>query len=160
MRQLEKRHPVVEKVEAEIERTLTDYGYELVQVVYGGPGRSRLLSVYIDKPGGVSVSDCQEMAGQLSVLLDVLDPISESYELVVSSPGVERPLTRDSDFERFAGKAAAVTYSDGSQKKTQEGILLGLADDEVVLETTEEAVRIPLSEIHGAHLVYDLDADE
>ena len=160
MRQLQKRHPVVEKVEAEIQRTLTDYGYELVQVVYGGPGRSRLLSVYIDKPGGVSLSDCQQMAEQLSVLLDVLDPISESYELVVSSPGVERPLTRDSDFERFAGKSAAVTYCDGSGKKTQEGILLGLADDEVVLETAEERVRIPLSEIHDAHLVYDLDGDE
>lgn len=147
---------MVVKVEEELERTLSDCGYELVQVTYGG----RLLSVYIDKPGGVSVSDCGEMAGRLSVLLDVLDPISYSYELVVSSPGVERPLTRDGDFERFAGKAVSVTFSDGCGRKTQEGILLGLADDDVMLETVEEVVRIPLGEIDGAHLVYELDGDE
>ena len=156
VKQLENKHPVVQKVEAELERMLGDYGYELVDVSYKG----QLLSVYIDKPGGVSLADCQEIAEPLSVLLDLLDPIPQSYQLVVSSPGVERPLTRDNDFERFAGKAAAVTYSDEGGKTTREGILLGLADDNVLLEMVGEVVRIPLCEIDGAHLVYDFDGGE
>jgi ribosome maturation factor RimP len=159
MRQLGKKHPVVQKVEAEIERTLADYGYELVQITYGGGAQRRTLSVYMDKPGRVALSDCQDMANRLSVLLDVLDPISQSYDLIVSSPGVERPLTRDADFDRFAGKPAAVTFADGTRKTTREGVLRGLDDDSVVLETDDGLLRIPLDLIDGGHLIYDVDDD-
>ena len=99
------------------------------------------------------------MAEQLSLLLDAIDPLEGSYHLVVSSPGVERPLLRDGDFDRFAGRQAAVTDVGEAGKQTREGALLGLADGCVLLETEQGVVRIPVETIESAHLLYDLDDD-
>ena len=152
------KHPVIEKVEAEVERTLSDFGYELVQLKFGGPPGNQTLSVYMDKPGGVTTGDCQYMNERLSVLLDVLDPISGSYHLLVSSPGVDRPLTRDSDFDRFAGKRAAVTFRDAEGKRaTVRGRLKGVADGHVVVEVGEETQSVPADAVEQAHLVFEWD---
>ncbi len=159
MKRLEDKHPVVRKIQAEIERTLADYGYELVQITYGGHGRNRILAIYMDKPGGVTAADCQDMAGQLSVLLDVLDPIPASYNLVVSSPGVERPLIHASDFQRFAAKPAAITFYSAGVKRTATGVLLGLDDGRVLLETDQQVLQIELDTIESAHLLYDFEGD-
>jgi ribosome maturation factor RimP len=150
------KHPVVEKVEAEIERTLGDFGYELVLLKFGGPPGNQTLSVYMDKPGGVTTSDCQYMAERLSVLLDVLDPIAGGYQLLVSSPGINRPLTRDSDFERFAGERAAVTFHDAEGKRaTIRGRLKGVADGQVVVEVGEQTETVPADDVEQAHLVFE-----
>ncbi len=159
MKRLEDKHPVVCKIEAEIERTLTDYGYELVQITYGGHRANCVLAVYMDKPGGVTAADCQHMAGHLSVLLDVLDAIPDTYDLIVSSPGVERPLMRKGDFQRFEGKPAAVTFYYDGVKHTRQGALLGLDGEHVLLETAQELLHIRLDDIESAHLLYDLDGD-
>ena len=152
------KHPVVEKVEAEVERTLQDFGYELVQMKFGGPPGNQTLSVYIDKPGGVASNDCQYMAERLSVLLDVLDPISGSYHLLVSSPGINRPLTRDADFDRFAGQKAAVTFRDAEGKRaTVRGHLKGIADGRVVVQVGEQADSVPLDDVEQAHLLFEWD---
>ena len=150
------KHPVVERIEGEVEQTLRDFGYELVQIKFGGPPGNQTLSVYVDKPGGVTTNDCQYMTERLSVLLDVLDPISGSYHLLVSSPGINRPLTRDEDFARFAGRRAAVTYRDAEGKRaTVRGCLQGLEDGQVVLQVGEQAERLPLDEVEQAHLVHE-----
>jgi ribosome maturation factor RimP len=155
------KHPVVERVEPEVERTLRDFGYELVQLKFGGPPGNQTLSVYLDKPGGVTTGDCQYMAERLSVLLDVLDPISSSYHLLISSPGVDRPLTRDIDFERFAGKHAAVTFRDAAgQRATVRGRLQGLAEGQVVLEVGGETQRVPAEAVEQAHLVFKWDDED
>lgn len=157
---MKEKHPVVAQVESEIERTLADYGYELVHMTYGGHGRNRTLTVYMDKAGGVSAADCQNMAAQISILLDLLDPIPESYNLVVSSPGVERPLVSERDFARFAGKPAAITFTAAEGRQTLEGNLLGTEGGQVLLETEAEVLRIALENIERAHLVYDGGIDD
>jgi len=81
-------------------------------------GRKGHLCLYIDKPGGVTISDCEALSRDLSDLLDAYDPIPQSYILEVSSPGVERPLTRESDFQRFQGEMVKVyTPGAGCRKK-------------------------------------------
>jgi|LSQX01.3.fsa_nt_gb ribosome maturation factor RimP len=152
---LREKHPVVLKIEDEVEQTLASHGYELVQITYGGHGRARTLTVYIDKSGGVSADDCHNMAAQISVLLDIMDPISHSYNLVVSSPGVERPLVRKDDYKRFVGKPAAITFEGPEGRQTREGNLLGMDNDSVLLETQQEVLHIHIETIDRAHLLYD-----
>jgi len=156
---VKEKHPVVLEVESEIERTLASHGYELVHITYGGRGRARTLTVYIDKQGGVSASDCHGMAAQISVLLDIMDPIPESYNLIVSSPGVERPLVNEGDFSRFAGRSAAITFTNSEGRQTREGSLLGVDGSHVLLETEQEVLRICTEAIDKAHLLYDGDLD-
>jgi ribosome maturation factor RimP len=155
------KHPVIEKTEAEVERTLGDFGYELVQMKFGGPPGNQTFSIYIDKPGGVATNDCQYMAERLSVLLDLLDPVQSSYHLLVSSPGINRPLTRDADFTRFAGKKAAVTTRDAEdQRTTVRGRLQGVEEGRVMLEIGEQATYVPLDEVEQAYLVHEWPDEE
>ena len=157
----QQKHPVIRKIEAEVERTLDDFGYELVQIKFGGSGRNRALTVVMDHPDGVSAQDCQDMNRRLSMLLDALDPIPGPYILIVSSPDLDRPLTKDSDFERFAGHRAAVRFqSPGAQRRTIEGTLRGGDGDVTVVDTEEGPVEVPLADIEEAHLIYDWDAEQ
>lgn len=154
------KHPVIERVEGEVERTLQDFGYELVLMKFGGPPGNQTLSIYIDKPGGVSSADCQYMMERLSVLLDLLDPVPGSYHLLVSSPGINRPLTRDEDFNRFAGNKAAVTYRDAEGKRaTLRGELKGLQEEDVVVQVAEEERRVPVGDVEQAHLLHEWDEE-
>lgn len=155
-----KRHPVVRRIETEVEQLLDDFGYELVQIKFGGEGGGRALTIMIDKPDGVTAEDCSQMSRRLSMLLDTLDPIPSSYTLIVSSPGLDRPLTRDADFDRFAGERAAIRHTVNGGRRTDEGTLGGREGEAVLLDTDEGLKRIPLSEVEEAHLVYDWDADD
>jgi ribosome maturation factor RimP len=111
--------------------------YELVDVEFLKEGANWYLRVYIDKPGGIVIDDCQAVSEQLSDKLDELDPIKQSYILEVSSPG-ERPLKKERDFERFKGEIVEVKlYQPINGKKVYEGELLGLIDDKVKIKTDE-----------------------
>lgn len=150
------KHPLVERIEGEMATTLASFGYELVQIKFGGPSHRPTLTVLMDKPGGVTSGDCQYMAERLSVLLDILDPVPGSYNLVVSSPGVNRPLVKDEDFDRFPGQGAAVTYrNDEGSRVTTRGKLVGIEGAYVVLQQGDETVRIPLEQIEQARLDHD-----
>lgn len=152
------KHPVVERIEAEVEQALADFGYELVLMKFGGPPGNQTLSIYMDKPGGVTTNDCQYMTERLSVLLDLLDPVPGAYHLLVSSPGVNRPLARDEDFNRFAGRRAAVTYRTAEGKRaTLRGKLIGVQTDQVLLEVEQETRQLPLDTVEQAHLVHEWD---
>ena len=155
------KHPVVRQVEGEIEQTVEDFGYELVQVKYGSEAGGRTLTVMIDRPEGVTADDCSEMSRRLSLLLDTLDPIPGAYTLIVSSPGVDRPLTRDEDFERFSGETAAVRHRTGEgERRTVTGVLAGVEDGDALMVIDGDKIRIALDGIEQAHLVYDWDADD
>ena len=82
--------------------------FELVDVEFVKEGANWFLRVYIDKEGGITLDDCQIVSEELSVLLDEKDPINRRYFLEVSSPGIERPLKKDRDFERFKGSLVKV----------------------------------------------------
>jgi len=151
-----KPNPVLEKLAPELERTLDSFGYELVQAKLGGRPGSQTLTILMDKPGGVTAGDCRYMASRLSVLLDALDPIQGHYTLVVSSPGVNRPLTRDTDFERFAGENVAIRWAPpDAGPRTVRGRLTGLRDGSVWIEVDGKETAVPLEAVETANIVYD-----
>jgi ribosome maturation factor RimP len=113
-------------------------GLELVGVELVKEGAARYLRVYIDKEGGVTFEDCEAISRAVDARLDVLlpDPPYEYFE--VSSPGLERPLKRDVDFARYAGRMVAVTtYAPVDGQKSFVGELVGLIDGNVVLRLTQ-----------------------
>ena len=147
-----------DRIVAIIEPSLVALGYEVVRVVLGG-GDSPVLQVMIERADGeeISVEDCATASRAISALLDVEDPISDAYELEVSSPGIDRPLTRPKDFERYSGFVARIEIKhavDG--RKRFRGRLLGLADDSVRLagdDTPDTEYSLPLAGIVRAKLV-------
>jgi len=150
------RHPVIERITEDVQQTLQSFGYELVLMKFGGPPGNQTLSIYIDKPGGINSADCQYMTERLSVMLDLLDPIPGRYHLLVSSPGVNRPLTQDEDFTRFVGRRVAVTFRDaeGDRKRVQ-GLLEGVTEGQVSLATETGPLTVPLDQIEQANIVYE-----
>lgn len=158
------------KLEDRIEAVLEELGYELVVLERGG-GRSRpLLRLRIDRPGagepgasGVTVSDCERASRVVGDLLEEDPDAPADYILEVSSPGVERPLVRPRDFERFAGREVLVRgygpIHEGARQVT--GRLLGLGTDEeaVAVEVSGRRLEVPFAAIAKAQLVYDWEED-
>ena len=110
-------------------------GYELVDVEFIKEGVNWYLRVYIDKPGGIVIEDCQTISEGLSQKLDELDPIVQHYYLEVSSPGLERPLKKDKDFIKFKGELVEVKlFKPIEGKKLFEGELIGLVDNRIAIK--------------------------
>ncbi len=133
-------------------------GLTLDRVEFTREGGQWFLRVYLDHPRGVTLDHCQEVSRELSDALDAADPVPHSYNLEVSSPGVERPLTRDADFERFRGHLATLhLYRPRQGRKVLTGHLGGLTPEgEIVLELEPEGpVRVPRREVAKAHLAVD-----
>jgi ribosome maturation factor RimP len=138
-----------------VEPFLEEQGLELVHLDYR-PGRKGHLCLYIDKPGGVTLDDCERASRGVSDLLDAYDPLVNSYVLEVSSPGVERPLSKEKDFERFKGQKAKINTEEPIEgRKRFSGTLGGLQDGLLVMLLEDGSqVHIPLANIHKAHLCY------
>jgi ribosome maturation factor RimP len=152
---------------AEIERQVEQLGFELVELELAGNRARPILRVYLDRPDSVpgtpsvSLDDCTAVSRALEPLLDARDDLSDRYVLEVSSPGVERPLTKPRDWRRFAGHEVSVRGKGplAGRARRLDGELLGLADgesgDEVGLRLAGgEEVRFPLAEVEKAHLVF------
>ncbi|MHB9145913.1 MAG: ribosome maturation factor RimP [Symbiobacteriia bacterium] len=132
-----------------------DLGLELVEVEYLREGDRDILRITIDRDGALTHDDCQALSNAVSDKLDELDPIPEAYDLEVSSPGVERPLKKDSDFTRFTGREVALhLFAAQAGRKSWQGVLRGLDGGEVVLETDTGSQRFPRQQISRAHLVF------
>ncbi|MFO0754710.1 MAG: ribosome maturation factor RimP [Thermodesulfovibrionales bacterium] len=99
-------------------RVAEDEGFELVSADLRGQGRRALLRVVVDKEGGVTISDCERMSRSMEAVLDVEDPIQGSYVLEVSSPGLDRPLATQRDFERNIGKLARIVTKEKVDNQT------------------------------------------
>jgi ribosome maturation factor RimP len=129
-------------------------GFELVEAELSGGRHHRTLRVYIDGAEGVTVDDCAAVSRQLSAILDVEDPITGSYTLEVSSPGLDRPLVTPADFRRFQGatiKVRLLNALDGRRNFT--GRLLETTPESVVMEVDQERFNLPLAAIERARLV-------
>jgi len=100
-----------EKVETQIDKIVSSEGLELVHIDYRRQGRGFLLRVDIDKEGGVTLDDCQNISQQVSAFLDVEDVIPAEYELQVSSPGLDRKFYKQSDYQKFLGRLVRVQTS-------------------------------------------------
>lgn len=130
---------------------------ELVGVEWTRDGGRQVLWVYLDTEGGLTLDDCTRAHPEISAALDVDDPIAEAYELRVSSPGLDRPLMSDRDFERYAGQEAIVQLSephDGRRKFT--GIIGPTRDAAVELHCQDGTFTVPLEKIGKARLKFEL----
>ena len=147
----------LERIRDAAERAARSAGVEVVDVEWK-IGKQRFLRVYIDKPEGVSHSDCQAVSEQLGVLLDVEDLVPRSrYVLEVSSPGLDRKLTKSAEFERFTGRLARISVSEPVENRTFfEGRLAGYAEGRVKLDVNGRILELPFSGIRKANLVVEL----
>ena len=135
-------------LQALLESTLSGMGYELVHLVQG---RGRLMQVYIDKPGGVSIDDCVAVSNQLTRLFTVENIDFERLE--VSSPGLDRPLTKPGDYLRFAGEPVVVKLRvPMDNRRKLAGRLLGLEDGRIRLELDGKEVAVELANVDSARL--------
>lgn len=131
-------------------------GFKLVDVEFQKEGKDWVLRLYIDHQNGVDLDACQLVSTLVGEELDRLDPIPHTYILQVSSPGIERPLKKPEDFERFKGRQVWIKLfvSEDGQKEFQ-GELLGLEEDQVVLKTPGRKVIVSINQIAAARLVAD-----
>ena len=141
-----------------IEPAVTSLGFELVGVEFIR-GRTSVLRVYIDSEDGITVDDCKSVSYQVSGLLDVEDPIRGQYSLEVSSPGLDRPLFRAHDFERFAGHEVTMRLLvpvEGRRKF--KAVIAGVEGEAIHLTSseTDEEWQISLDNIEKANLVPEL----
>ncbi|HEY8485520.1 MAG TPA: ribosome maturation factor RimP [Longimicrobiales bacterium] len=149
-------------LERDLEERLEALGYELVELERAGAKTRPIIRIRIDRPeGGVTVDDCARVSRSLEPFLDQVPGLGDRYVLEVSSPGVERPLVKRRDFERFAGREVALkgrTPLAGRGRRLQ-GTLLGVVgegeEERIRLRLAEgEEVEIPRKEIARAHLVF------
>jgi ribosome maturation factor RimP len=131
---------------------------EIVLVEIKGGGNRPIVRIYIDHSGGVTLADCERFSKRLSVLLDVEDSIPFSYTMEVSSPGLDRPLVREADFQRFVGKRARVrTHTPLEGQKNFKGKILGVALGRVELEVAPgRKVDIAVGDIEKANLMIEI----
>lgn len=127
----------VEDIVAGLAKPIADrYSFELVDVEFLKEGTNWYLRIYIDKPNGITIDDCKTVSEELSEKLDKEDPIQQSYFLEVSSPGLDRPLKKERDFEKYKGEIVEVKLFESIEgKKIFEGELVGLIDNKVVIKT-------------------------
>ncbi len=129
-------------------------GYELVRIRLQG-GKTRILQIMADRPeGGIDVEDCAKISTAVSAVLDVEDPVEDAYVLEVSSPGIDRPLTRLKDFEVWEGYEARVETTeliDG--RRRFKGILQGVEDGEVLIEIEEGTIGLKFDWLSDAKLI-------
>jgi ribosome maturation factor RimP len=134
-------------------------GIELVDVEYKRSGSRCLLRVFIDKVGGVTIDDCQEVSRELSDLLDKEDLILHRFDLEVSSPGLTRPLRRREDFARYKGRLARVYTSEKIEGQTHFlGRINEVKEDSIDLLIDKAKFNIPLGKITKASLEYEPQA--
>lgn len=129
-------------------------GLELVDVDYLKEGGHWYLRIFIDKPGGVGIEDCRFVSLKIDKLLDEKDPIPQAYSLEVSSPGIDRPLKKLADFNRYKGRKAIIkTYQPINGKKEFSGQLEGVQAESVVLDVDGSGrLLIPMAQVALAQL--------
>ena len=136
-----------------IEPLLIQLGYELVELEFAPARGGGSLRIFIDRPEGIGISDCERVSREVSALMDVEDPIPSAYSLEVSSPGDDRVLRTHAHFERFKGSRVLVELvapRDGRRRYT--GILQEVSATAVALEVDRQRVDVPFGEIAKARL--------
>lgn len=139
-----------------LEPTIERLGYELADLEVRLGGKGGLVRVTIDKPEGVDLNDCQAVSQAVSALLDVEDPVPDRYDLEVTSPGLDRKLTKIEHFQRFEGETVKVKMRFPiAGRRRFRGTLLSSNDENIVVEVDGETHSLPLAKIDTARLVPD-----
>ena len=154
---------VAAEIAATVGPVLADLGYRLVRVTVSGR-EGQTLQIMAERPDGtMTANDCERVSKQVSPVLDVLDPISAAYRLEISSPGIDRPMVRATDFEDWAGYEAKIELNEAvSGRKRFRGLVDGFEDGEVRMDVevigadrnpARETVGFPIGLVASAHLV-------
>src|SRR6202789_3998586 len=157
------KEETVAKITQIAERVGGPEGIEIVDVQLLGAGRGRVLRIFIDRPQGVSHADCEFISHQVGTILDIEDVIpGDSYTLEVSSPGLERKLSKAKDFERFVGQKAKVVLREPVEnQRSWVGKLAGFSQGVIAMEITAlepaagRVIHFPLEQVQKANLKFD-----
>lgn len=144
---------LIDRLQAMLEPGAAAIGFELVAVELAGSGRNTTVRAYIDSPDGVSVEDCARVSRQLSAILDVEDPIGDSYTLEVSSPGFDRPLRKPEHFQKVVGERVKITLHRVGGRRRYTGVLQAVHGDRVELEVDGDIHELAFADIEKARLV-------
>jgi len=148
------KHGVVQDAWSFIEPELIELGFELVEVDYIQDGASSILRFYIDKDGGVNVDHCAEASRMISALLDQKDLVGGKYMLEVSSPGIDRPVRKVADFERFTGEQIKLkTVTPILGRKRYSGVLVGINGDLIEIDVDGSIHSVHIENLKKAKLV-------
>lgn len=152
------REAITAQIQEVAERVGSSEGIEIVEVQLLGGGGSRLLRIFIDKPQGVTHADCESISQQVGTILDIEDVVPGArYTLEVSSPGVERKLTKPREFERFVGRKVKVLLRQPVENQRHwVGALTGFAEGIVTLEPSPgKSVQFSLDQVEKANLKFE-----
>jgi ribosome maturation factor RimP len=146
------------EVAALVEPILLDMGFELVDVEFLPAHRRWVLRLYIDKEDGVTIDDCASVSQELGNLIDVKDLIQHPYVLEVSSPGLNRPLTREKDFLRAVGKKVKVRMVVPIKgRRNYTGCLSRFEEGTLYMKLEEEEVALPWPQVEKPNLIYEFN---
>jgi ribosome maturation factor RimP len=152
---------IEDRIRAIVDRVAAEQGLEHVRSEIGVLGRNAVVRVFIDKPGGVTHEDCSAVSHHVGTVLDVEDFISSTYNLEVSSPGLERGLYKREDYERFAGQRAKVkTRQAINGQRNFRGQIVSVEGDNVVFDdVTSGRVKFAVSSVAKANLEIDVEEE-
>lgn len=140
-----------------LEPVVEQLGFELADIEVRLGGQDGLLRLYIDKDGGIDVEDCQSVSRQVSAILDVEDPLPGNYTLEVSSPGLDRTLTKPAHFQRFMGEDIRVKLRFPLEgRRNFRGALKSANEENIEVEVDGESHSLSLATIESARLVPSL----
>ena len=143
---------LIEKISGLVRPISDELNYELYHVEFVKENGENYLRIYIDKPEGITLTDCESLSRRVSTMLDEEDPIDQSYYLEVSSPGLNRGLYCDDHFKRFIDREVCIKLTSSlNGTKNIKGILKGVTDEYVTV-MTEEEIQIPKNKIKSANL--------
>ena len=143
------------RIEELIQPTVTEMGYELVDVEFVKEGPNWYLRIFIDKEGGVTIDDCEAVSKTLEKIFDEKDPIEQAYFLEISSPGIDRPLKKKEDFIKYNGEMVDVKlYKPYEGSKEYNGKLVGYDENDgtVTIEVDDKNIAFTKKEIAGIRL--------
>ncbi len=153
-----KHKELLEKLNLLLESVIQDLGYELLDIEYLMERGRWVLRIYIDKEGGVSLNDCVLVTKEISPILDVEDPIENSYVLEVSSPGLNRPLTKEKHFLWAIGKKVKIRTEEPVEgRKNFTGLLEDYKDGTAYVNVDGKLFSLSFENIEKANLVYEID---
>ena len=145
--------PTLRKVREAVLPVLAADGLKFVGAEMGREGSRSILWIYIDKDGGVTIDDCARVSPELSVALDVDDPISEAYEMRVSSPGIDRPLMTNEDFENHRDEQVVLQLSTPIEgRRKYSGSIVAVQDAQLKVACSDGEHSVPLSFIQKARI--------
>jgi len=148
---------IIEQLQDVLLPVLQDYGLELIEIEFKPSGKRWLLRLYIDKEGGVTISDCENVSREFGRILDVEDIIEHPYSLEVSSPGLTRPLKKWEDFQRNKGKLCRIVTNEKIEGKNEfKGTIISGSEEKVEIRGTIDVFTIPIYAIKKAHLEFEL----